>query len=173
MGIKNLPWKKIAWIVFSGIFVVLVGIFGPIKDWNWLLGGIKNSLSFLFSPIGRDAILFLLIGIILYVLKINSMSKLKRERTYIGFSKMKKAERKKQLKEEYKVILQHLIQRNHYGDHRSSILRVYKEQYPDEGELELGITLKELQRLGYITQENTGGGFFIRITDRACEKLSE
>lgn len=115
-----------------------------------------------------------LTGCVIYMfIKINSMSKLKRERTYIGFSKVKKAERKKPLKEDYKVVLQHLIHRDHYGDHRSAILIVYQGQYPNKGDLELGITLKELQRLGYITQENTAGGFFIRITDRACEKLSE
>lgn len=115
-----------------------------------------------------------LTGCVIYIfIKINSMSKLKRERTYIGFSKVKKAERKKPLKEEHRVVLQHLIQRDHYGDHRSAVLRVYQGQYPNKGDLELGITLKELQRLGYITQENTGGGFFITITDRACEKLSE
>jgi hypothetical protein len=119
-------------------------------------------------------ICLLLVGCVIYIfIKINSMSKLKRERTYIGFSKVKKAERKKPLKEEYKVVLQHLIHRDHYGDHRSAVLRVYQGQYPNKGELELGITLKELQRLGYITQENTGGGFFLTITDRACEKLSE
>ncbi len=98
---------------------------------------------------------------------------LKRERTYIGFSKVKKAELKKSLKEEYRVVLQHLIHRDHYGDHRSAVLIVYQGQYPNKGDLELGITLKELQRLGYITQENTGGGLFLTITDRACEKLSE
>jgi len=115
-----------------------------------------------------------LTGCVIYMfIKINSMSKLKRERTYIGFSKVKKVERKKPLKEDYKVVLQHLIHRDHYGDHRSAILIVYQGQYPNKGDLELGITLKELQRLGYITQENTGGGFFITITDRACEKLSE
>lgn len=119
-------------------------------------------------------ICLLLVGCVIYIfIKINSMSKLKRERTYIGFSKVKKAERKKPLKEEYRVVLQHLIQRDHYGDHRSAILIVYQGQYPNKGDLELGITLKELQRLGYITQENTAGGFFIRVTDRACEKLSE
>lgn len=74
MGIKKLPWKNIAWISFFVIFAGLVGIFGPVKDWNWLLGGIKDVLNFLFSPIGRDVILFLLIGFILFVIFIKRKS---------------------------------------------------------------------------------------------------
>ena len=167
--------KKIIFKVVGGFFVLVVAyvlneiVFPRIFDKKLLDILLEINLIYYILIICLS-----LVGFVIYILiKINSMSKLKRERTYIGFSKVKKAERKKPLKEEYKVILQHLTQRSNYGNHRSSLLRVYREQYPYQGELELGITLKELQRLGYITQEDTGGGLFIRITDRACEKLSE
>ena len=167
---KKIVYKVIGTLFFLAVVYLLNEIVFP-RLFN------KKLLDML---LGIDLIYYILIlcllytGCLIYIfIKINSMLKLKRERTYIGFSKVKKAERKKPLKEEYKVILQHLIQRNHYGDHRSSVLRVYQEQYPNEVDLGLGITLKELQRLGYITQQNTPGGFFITITDRACEKLSE
>ena len=68
MGVNNLPWKKIIRYVSYAIFAVLVGIFGPMIGWNWLPGWIKGSVRFLTSPIGRDVILFLLIGYVLYVI---------------------------------------------------------------------------------------------------------
>ncbi|HEB34444.1 hypothetical protein LCGC14_0885090 [marine sediment metagenome] len=167
--------KKIIYQVIGTLFVLAIAYLLNEKVFPILFN--KKLLVMLFEIKLIYYILIiclLLTGCVIYMfIKINSMSKLKRERTYIGSSKVKKAERKKPLKEEYRVVLQHLIQRDHYGDHRSAILIVYQGQYPNKGDLELGITLKELQRLGYITQENTAGGFFIRITDRACEKLSE
>ena len=167
--------KKIIFKVIGALFLLAVVYLLNEKVFPILFN--KKLLVMLFEIkliYYISIICLLLIGCVIYIfIKINSMSKLKRERTYIGFSKVKKVERKKPLKEEYKVVLQRLIHRDHYGDHRSAVLRVYQGQYPNKGDLELGITLKELQRLGYITQENTAGGFFIRITDRACEKLSE
>jgi len=180
MGI-NIFSKKNIWKFVSFAFLIIFGNIDFFIIRSGVAKGIVNAFKWLFNFMNQgvpnfvtNLLLVVALGCVIYMfIKINSMSKLKRERTYIGFSKVKKAERKKPLKEEYRVVLQHLIQRDHYGDHRSAVLRVYQGQYPNKGELELGITLKELQRLGYITQVNTGGVFFITITDRACEKLSE
>lgn len=180
MGRKIFTKKNILRFVYFAAAIILGNVdFYLIK--SGVAKGIVNAFKWLFNFMNQgvpnfvtNLLLVVALGCVIYIfIKINNMSKLKRERTYIGFSKVKKAERKKPLEEEYRVVLQHLIQRDHYGDHRSAVLRVYQEQYPNKGDLELGITLKELQRLGYITQENTAGGFFITITDRACEKLSE
>lgn len=104
--------------------------------------------------------------------KIRKLSKLSRSEMNIGFSKVNEEELKS-LKSEHKSILEHLIQQHKYLEYRGNLWEFFQEQYPDKSELEFSISLKEMQRLGYITQHPFSGGLIVKITDRACEKLGE
>ena len=106
--------------------------------------------------------------------KIRKLLKSSRSEMYIGFSKVNEEELKN-LKSEHKSILEYLIKENNYTEYRSNLWEYFQgHYYPDKTELEFSINLKEMQRLGYITQHHSSMyGLIVRITDRACEKLGE
>jgi CTP-dependent riboflavin kinase len=65
-----------------------------------------------------------------------------------------------------------LIKQDNYSAYRRILLEALKEENSQINELEFGKNLKEMQRLGYITQAPSQYGLVITITDKACEKLS-
>jgi len=104
--------------------------------------------------------------------KIRKLLKSSRSEMYIGFSKVTEEE-SESLKSEHKSILEYLIQQDNYAMYRINLWESFREQYPDKSNLEFSINLKEMQRLGYIIQNESQWGLVVRITDRACEILPE
>jgi len=104
--------------------------------------------------------------------KIRKLLKSSRSEMYIGFSKVTEEE-SESLKSEHKSILEYLIQQDNYTAYRKNLWESFREQHPDRSKLEFSINLKEMQRLGYIIQNESKWGLVVRITDKACEILPE
>ena len=112
------------------------------------------------------------IGLSIYLfIQMKKTSKLSRNEMYIGFSQPNNEELTG-IKNEHRKLLEILIQKDNLSEYRKNLLEKFLHEFPQKNNLDFSINLKEMQRLGYITQGPFNDGFVVTITDRACEKLS-
>lgn len=130
-----------------------------------LLGSI-SLVYYAFALSLANLILFILIAI-----KISRLSKQKSKTTYIGFSEVRPTELES-IDTFHRICLEYLIQHDNYRTTRANLFKHFQDKTESMSRLDFSIILKEMQRLGYVTQENLPNGMNVCITDKACEKLA-
>ncbi len=170
MGIKNFTWKKFAKFVYGAIFVVLVGIVSLVNGWGMILGWIKSAVGFLSSPVGRDLVLLILIGIGLLVIY-----KRRKDTT-------KKPE-EIEVREEAIFFLELVGAIEKCEQYKDAVFHAYKEKFSsrfkdmNETTLNFNATINWLKReeyiKDYVVEDADGFDEYISIEDKGFDYLDK
>jgi len=160
----------------AGSFIIAAAILYVLNSWVFPRLFNKSIIKFLTEIDGiyyAFAIGIFNIGLTIYLyfrLK-NKITNRNRDQ-YIGFSNVDEAETS-EIKPDHKAILEILIRQDNFMLPRSALSDGIKELFPQMNEVEIGIKLKEMQRLGYVKIDSSLLLSTVAITDKATELLSK
>lgn len=171
MGVKNLPWKKlvVGVAIVLGIISSVITIAGVWRQVTEpLISFFSRIWGAIISPTGRDVALFILIGIVLFVI----------------FKRRKNTAKKPEsieVKAEAIFILEMVGATSSEKQFKEEVFRLYREKYgfifKDMDAVTLGFNaiINWLKRKEYISddveQDEDGFGEFISIKDKGFKYI--
>lgn len=149
MGIKKLSWKKLWKVALGAILLVglISGILGIANNWdtvsNWL-STIGNFFIKIFTPVGRDVLLFvLIIGILFWLFR--------RSRKTRNVPQAERIEEKEEWQFDWNLKHEFVLKKIADGPKPNRALyKLYEKEFSDASKLEFKVIMDDLREADLI-----------------------